>query len=179
MIYCKSIFNANHSYIMEFDDGKLLMQSKWLLDTNGSYVTYNGDLIVENQFYLLNVQIPATLDRIMYYNGLSMNPHEKELTRNFYDMVGLYQRTYQRYKEFWKIDIEAAKHESQYKMIAFACGAIVYLIYLLFIQRSYKNQRKTVQAFFKFERSDLNERIFSIRAITSVLEKRCEDWFID
>lgn len=45
MIYCKSVFNANHSYIMEFDDGKLLMESKWLLDNNATYVSYNGDVL--------------------------------------------------------------------------------------------------------------------------------------
>lgn len=75
MIYCKSVFNANHSYIMEFDDGKLLMESKWLLDNNATYVSYNGDVLTQNQFYLLNVQIPSTLDRIIYYLGQPNSPH--------------------------------------------------------------------------------------------------------
>lgn len=169
MIYCKSVFNANHSYIMEFDEGKLLMESKWLLDNNATYISYNGDVLTQNQFYLLNVQIPSTLDRIIYYLGQPNSPHQGQLTKNFYNVIGLYEKTYQRYEQVWEMEVESAKKVCQYKMIVFAFGAIVYLIFLIFIQRSYKNQRKTVQAFFKFERADLNERIYSIRAITGVL----------
>jgi hypothetical protein len=72
MIYAKSSFNPNLTYINEFNDGMLMEASSFLGSENFSYMTYLGDVISENKFYMFNVQIPSTLDRIMMApNGTS------------------------------------------------------------------------------------------------------------
>ncbi len=35
------------------------------------------------------------------------------------------------------------------------------------------------EAFFKFEKTDLNDKINQIMSITTTLQKRCTEWFID
>jgi len=65
MIYAKSSFNPNATYIREFDNGKLMEVSTFLGNQNFNYKTFLGDTIVENRFYMFNIQIPSTLDRIL------------------------------------------------------------------------------------------------------------------
>lgn len=65
MIYAKSSFNPNATYIREFDNGRLMEVSKFLGKENFDYKTYLGDTISENRFYMFNIQIPSTLDRIL------------------------------------------------------------------------------------------------------------------
>lgn len=65
MIYCKTVFNPNESYIREFKNGNLLFFSNWLIDTNSTYITFDDKIVTQNLFYLLNVQIPSTLERIV------------------------------------------------------------------------------------------------------------------
>lgn len=44
------------------------------MDSNTSYESDDGTVMVENEFYLLNVQIPSTLDRIAASSSQN-NPH--------------------------------------------------------------------------------------------------------
>ena len=39
--------------------------SNFLGNQNFDYKTYLGDTISENRFYMFNIQIPSTLDRIL------------------------------------------------------------------------------------------------------------------
>jgi hypothetical protein len=54
-------------------------------------------------------------------------------------------------------------------MIAFSGGALVYLFFLILIWYGYKKQRKMTEAFFKFEKTDLNDKINQIMSITATL----------
>lgn len=65
MIYAKSSFNPNATYIREFDNGRLMEVSTFLGNQNFNYKTFLSDTIVENRFYMFNIQIPSTLDRIL------------------------------------------------------------------------------------------------------------------
>lgn len=89
MIYYKSVFNPNETYISEFDSGQLFIMSSWLLSNNQTYVSYDGNSMSQNEFYLLNVQIPSTLDKISTFEGPG-NPYTQEIQSNFYGVVQLY-----------------------------------------------------------------------------------------
>ncbi len=65
MIYAKSAFNPNKTYIREFDNARLMEASNFLGEQTFDYKTYLGDTISENRFYMFNIQIPSTLDRIL------------------------------------------------------------------------------------------------------------------
>lgn len=65
MIYSKSSFNPNATYIRQFDNGRLMETSSFLGKQTFAYKTFLGDIIDENKFYMFNVQIPSTLDRIL------------------------------------------------------------------------------------------------------------------
>jgi hypothetical protein len=65
MIYAKSSFNPNKTYIREFDNANLMEVSEFLGGQVFDYKTYLGDTISENRFYMFNIQIPSTLDRIL------------------------------------------------------------------------------------------------------------------
>jgi hypothetical protein len=45
MIYAKSSFNPNATYIREFDNGRLMEVSSFLGNENFDYKTYLGDMI--------------------------------------------------------------------------------------------------------------------------------------
>lgn len=84
MIYAKSSFNPNKTYIREFDNGRLMEVSSYLRSQDFDYVTYLGDTVVENRFYMFNIQIPSTLDRIlMAPNGTRRAQYQKEILYNF------------------------------------------------------------------------------------------------
>lgn len=84
MIYAKSSFNPNKTYIREFDNARLMEVSTFLGSQNFDYVTYLGDTISENRFYMFNIQIPSTLDRVlMAPNSTRRADYQKEILYNF------------------------------------------------------------------------------------------------
>lgn len=77
------------------------------------------------------------------------------------------------------MDLDSFQMQSTYKLGAIGVGVVIYLVFLIFIYKRYKNQRKLTEAFFKFEKSDIDIKISNIRRISEAIEKRCEEWFID
>ena len=48
------------------------------------YKTYLGDIITENKFYMFNIQIPSTLDRILLApNSTKQSEYQLEIKYNF------------------------------------------------------------------------------------------------
>jgi hypothetical protein len=65
MIYLKSIFNPNASYVGQFVNGNLLENEPYLFTQSLNYTTFLGDIILLNKYYLFNTQVPATLQRLL------------------------------------------------------------------------------------------------------------------
>ena len=65
------------------------------------------------------------------------------------------------------------------KLVAIGLGSTLYIGFLFFLYRSYTNQRKMNEAFFKFERHDLNAKIKHIRDICKSLEEKSVEWFVE
>jgi hypothetical protein len=64
-IYLKSIFNPNATYIGRFANGSLLEDMAYLYDKQFNYTSFLGDVMPENQYYMFNTQVPATLQRLL------------------------------------------------------------------------------------------------------------------
>lgn len=65
MIYLKSVFNPNSTYINQFLNGNLLESQDYLYTQYFNYTTFLGDVISENKYYMFNTQLPATLQRLI------------------------------------------------------------------------------------------------------------------
>lgn len=65
MIYLKSIFNPNVTYVGQFVNGNLLENEPYLFQESLNYTTFLGDKILLNKYYLFNTQVPATLQRLL------------------------------------------------------------------------------------------------------------------
>lgn len=88
MIYAKSAFNPNKTYIREFDNAKLMEASNFLGEETFDYKTYLGDTIKENRFYMFNIQIPSTLDRIlMAPTETRRAEYQREIEYNFNNIM--------------------------------------------------------------------------------------------
>ena len=95
MIYAKSIFNPNASYISEFNNARLFDHSARLLKSNFTYITAYGYPIDENKYYMFNVQIPSTLDRVVYTKDSELQKtYTNELEYNFYKVVEAYEHNF-------------------------------------------------------------------------------------
>lgn len=51
MIYCKTVFNPNETYIQKFKNGNLLFFNNWLINQNSTYITFDEKKINQNLFY--------------------------------------------------------------------------------------------------------------------------------
>jgi hypothetical protein len=121
---------------------------------------------------LFNIQIPSNLDRIIDYAD-TPNIYQIEQSRNFYNVISLYEKNYNNYIEQWSNYIDDIKAQCAYIMIAYTIAAIIYIVFLGFIEKRYKNQRKMMEAFFKFEKVDLDTKISSINSLVKSLHRKC------
>lgn len=55
---------------------------------------------------------------------------------------------------------------------------MVYVLYLVYCYHHCKTQNKIVEAFFKFEKSDLDAKTEHLRECMSELEQKCESCFL-
>lgn len=56
------------------------------------------------------------------------------------------------------------------KLVAVGLASTLYIAFVVFVYRIYRNQRKMNEAFFKFERHDLVMKINKIEGIAKQLE---------
>lgn len=141
MIHCKTTFNANRSYINEFDNGNLLVLSSWLYTEKYPYMLSTGEQINENLFYLLNVQVPTTLSLVERFQNQT-NDSNRQLASNFYGLIQVYDKMYQKLESAWSQSIDSVKSQEAYKTIVYAVGAVAYILFLIYVLRRYRDQRK-------------------------------------
>lgn len=65
------------------------------------YVTYLGDRVMENRFYLFNVQLPATLDRLLRANPTDRHLYSNEFLYNFDMVMRLWMQRFAESKAEW------------------------------------------------------------------------------
>lgn len=76
---------------------------------------------------------------------------------------------YIQFKQIWNVKIDEVKKKSNYQLIGYSFGIIIYELFLFFLYCKYKNQRKMAEAFFKFEKIDLDTKINSVKMIANVI----------
>lgn len=59
-----------------------------MIDKHFSFVNFEGQTVTENWFYMFNVQIPSTLDRIVRETDpVLLAKYKTEMENNFYNVV--------------------------------------------------------------------------------------------
>jgi hypothetical protein len=84
MIFAKSSFNPNISYINVFNNGNLMEYSDWMENNTINFISADNVPINMSLFYLFNVQIPSSLDKLVLTNNYT------EMNSNFAKIVNLF-----------------------------------------------------------------------------------------
>ena len=84
MIFAKSSFNPNISYINVFNNGNLMEYSDWMENNTINFISADNVPINMSLFYLFNVQIPSSLDKLVLTNNYT------EMNYNFAKIVNLF-----------------------------------------------------------------------------------------
>lgn len=151
MIYAKSSFNPNATYIREFDNGRLMEVSSFLGNENFDYKTYLGDTIAQNRFYMFNIQIPSTLDRIlMAPNDTKRAEYQKEIQYNFNGVMQAWTDRFTESDQQWSNTIVSVRSNFTIRLIIISIGSIAFSLFLIYIYMQYRKQKKMTEAFFKF-----------------------------
>jgi hypothetical protein len=151
MIYAKSTFNPNKTYIREFDNAEMMEVSNFLGEQTFDFKTYLGDIIAENRFYMFNIQIPSTLDRIlMAPTDARRAEYQKEIEYNFNNIMQAWIDRFAQSDEEWASTIQKVRSDFTIRLIIISIGSIAFSFFLIYIYMQYRKQKKMTEAFFKF-----------------------------
>lgn len=165
MIYVKSSFNANLTYVREFENGALLEVPH--LTPHSVQYQIGSQITNMSSSYLFNNQIPSMLARLALDNDYT------ELTNNFYNVVGYFDNEIQYNRQEWLDEVASLRFSCNIRFAFIVVESAVYVIYLVYCYHHSKTQNKLVEAFFKFEKSDLDAKVEHLRECMVELELKC------
>lgn len=137
--------------------------------------------MVENQYYLFNTQIPATLQRLItnpfvYSNStVDITPptsteYYQEITSNYVGVTIAYHEKFSEALSVWTGRIDNIKNKFVIRFVFLCFCSLSYGFLLLVTYYRERKHKDTLEAFFKFEKEDLEAKIASIGMLVREFE---------
>jgi hypothetical protein len=161
MIYLKSVFNPNSTYIAQFANGNLLESEDYLYHQYFNYTTFLGDVIEENKYYLFNTQLPATLQRLirnpfnLTNSTMPIIPptssiYYKEITQNYLGVVDEFDKKFTDTLALWSQTVDSIRYNFFIRLVFLCLAAVTYILLLVWLHIRQRKHNETLEAFFKF-----------------------------
>jgi hypothetical protein len=109
---------------------------------------------------------------------LALGGDPTEMNKNFYNVVGYYDNELTGIQNDWVSEIASLRLSCNIRFAFIIVESVIYVIYLVYCYHHSKKQNKLVEAFFKFEKSDLDAKAEQLRRCMSDLESKCEECFL-
>lgn len=72
----------------------------------------------------------------------------------------------------WENTISKVRLDFIVRLVILCIGSIAFSLFLIYIYMQYRKQKKMTEAFFKFEKVDLDEKMTAIRKVIRNLEMK-------
>lgn len=132
--------------------------------------------MLENQYYMFNTQIPATLHRLIsnpltYSNATADTippvsaEYYKEVTYNYVAVIKEYHSKFAGALTVWSQKVDGIRNMFFLRFGFLCLGAVVFIILLGVSFWRESKHKDTLEAFFKFEKEDLEAKIGAIGSL--------------
>jgi hypothetical protein len=81
--------------------------------------------------------------------------------------------------EEWTNTIQKVRNDFTIRLIIISIGSIAFSLFLIYIYMQYRKQKKMTEAFFKFEKTDLDDKMTAIRKVIKGVEIKAMEWHLD